>query len=42
MIALLELSRIGRGEMKRESVDLSKIGAEIVTMLGETGPARLV
>jgi len=40
--ALLEFSRINREEMKLQRVDLSKIAAEIVEMLTETEPERVV
>lgn len=39
---LLELSRVSRGELVLESVDLSKIASRIVKMLTESEPERVV
>ena len=40
--ALLKFSQISREEMKLESVDLSKVAAELAVMLKETEPDRVV
>lgn len=39
---LLQLSRIGRGELQRETVDLAALATQIVTRLRETAPQREV
>lgn len=39
---LLEFSRISREELRLERVDLSRLAAEVVKMLRETEPARVV
>ena len=39
---ILELSRVTRSEMKRETVDLSKLASEVAAKITEAYPARVV